>query len=201
MVLPALLVHLESAVQLAQLGPLVCLDVLVLRDLQDLLERKADRERKDLKVQLDAMAFKDLWACQDLEDLPDHPERMETKERLENLDRKEAKEIRENMVHQDQLALKDLSEHPVLLELMESLVPEVSRVSLGRRETKGQEDFPDPLVLLDFRACQDHLVRKVKLEMLVKWDHLVPLEQEAPQDRLVLTALKDLLVVLATLVL
>lgn len=40
---------------------------------------KYNRERKDLKAQLEEMAFRDLWVCQDPEDLPDHPEKMETR--------------------------------------------------------------------------------------------------------------------------
>lgn len=37
------------------------------------------RERKDLKAQLEEMAFRDLWVCQDLEDLLDHLGRTATK--------------------------------------------------------------------------------------------------------------------------
>lgn len=35
-----------------------------------------NRERKDLKAQLEETAFRDLWVCQDLEDLLDHLEKM-----------------------------------------------------------------------------------------------------------------------------
>lgn len=38
-----------------------------------------NRERKDLKDQLEEMVFRDLWVCQDLEDLPDPLEKMETR--------------------------------------------------------------------------------------------------------------------------
>lgn len=38
-----------------------------------------NRERKDLKDQLEEMVFRDLWVFQDLEDLLDHLERMETR--------------------------------------------------------------------------------------------------------------------------
>lgn len=38
-----------------------------------------NRERKDLKAQLEEMVFRDLWVCQDLEDLLDHLEKMETR--------------------------------------------------------------------------------------------------------------------------
>lgn len=37
------------------------------------------RERKDLKVQLEEMVFRDLLVCQDLEDLLAHLERTETR--------------------------------------------------------------------------------------------------------------------------
>lgn len=38
-----------------------------------------NRERKDLKAQLEETVFRDLWVCQDLEDLLDHLEKMETR--------------------------------------------------------------------------------------------------------------------------
>lgn len=38
-----------------------------------------NRERKDLKDQLEEMVFRDLWVFQDLEDLLDPLERMETR--------------------------------------------------------------------------------------------------------------------------
>lgn len=38
-----------------------------------------NRERKDLKDQLEEMVSRDLWVFQDLEDLLDPPERMETR--------------------------------------------------------------------------------------------------------------------------
>lgn len=197
----ALLVPPVSVAPLAQPDLQVCPDALALRDLQDLLERKADRERKDLKAQLEETVFRDLWVCQALEDLLDHPERTETRERLESQARKEARVTKENMVHLVPPALKDLLEHPVLLVQMVSLVPEVSRVCLARRETKDREDSPDPQAQSGCRACLDHPVRKVKLETLGKWVHPVPQVPEAPQDPLEPTALRDLLVASETLVL
>lgn len=197
----ALLVLLVSVVQLAQPDLQVYLDVLAPRDLQAPLERKADRERKDLKAQLEETVFRDLWVCQDLEDLLDHLERMETRESLESQARKEAKVTKENMVHLVLPDLKDLLEHPVLLEQMVSLVPEVSRVYLVRREMKDQEDSPDLQAQLGCRACPVHLVKKEKLETLAKWVHLAPLVPEDLQDPQEPMALRDLLVVLETLVL
>lgn len=197
----ALLVLLVNVVPLAQPGPPVSLDVLVLKDPQGLLERKADQERKDLKAQLEEMVFRDLWVCQDLEDLLDHLERMETRERSESLARKEARVTKENMAHLVPPDHKDLLVHLVQLVQMVSLVPEVSRVCLARREMKGQEDSPDLQAQSGFRACLVLLVRKVKLETLAKWVHLVPLVPEAPQDLQEPMALRDLLVVLETPVL
>lgn len=198
---PALLVLPVSVVLPAQPDLQVFLDVLALRVPQALLERKVDRERKDLKAQLEETVFRDLWVCPDLEDLLDHLERTETRENLASRARKEAKVTKESMVHLVQPALKDPSEHPVLLVQMESPVPEVSRVCSARREMKDQEDSPDLQVQLGCRAYRVPLVRKVKLETLVKWVHPVPLVPEAPQDPQELMALRDLLVALETLVL
>lgn len=55
-----LLALLVSAVQLALLVLLDFLDVLAHRVLQALLERRVDRVKKDLKVQLEEMVFRDL---------------------------------------------------------------------------------------------------------------------------------------------
>lgn len=187
-----------SAVPLAQPAPQVSLDVLVLRDPQALLERKADRERKDLKAQPEEMAFRDRWVCQDLEVLLDPLERTETRESLESRARREAKATKENMVHQVLPALKDPSEHPVRLVQMVSPVPEVSRVCLARREMKDQEDSPDLRAQSGCRACLVHPVRKVKPETSAKWVRPVPLVPEAPQDPLEPMALRDLLVELET---
>lgn len=195
------LVLLASAVLLARPDLRDSLDVLDLRDPQALLERKVDRERKDLKAQLEEMVFRDLWVCQDLEDLLDHLERTETRESSESRARKEARATKESMVHLVQLALKDLSEHPVPLAQTASLVPEVSRVCSARRETKDQEDSPDLRAQSGCRACLVHLARKVKLETSVKWVHLALLVPEAPQDLQEPMALRDLPVVLETLVL
>lgn len=197
----ALLVLLVSVVLLAQPAPRVCLDVLVLRDPQALPERKADRERKDLKAQLEETAFRDLWVCQDPEVLLDPLERTETRERSESRARREAKVTKESMVHLVPPALKDLSEHPVQLVQMVSPVPEVSRVCLARREMKDQEDSPDLQAQLGCRACLVHPVRKVKLETSAKWVHPAPLVPEAPQDPREPTALRDLLVESETLAL
>lgn len=197
----ALLVLLVSEVLLVQPDLRVSPDVLAPRDLQALTERKVDRERKDLKAQLEETVFRDLWVCQDLADLLGHQERTETRENSESRARKEARVTKESMVHLVPLALKDPSEHPVPLVLMVSLVPEVSRVCLARREMKAQEGSPDLLVQLGCRACLVHLVRKVKLETLVRWVHPAPLVPEAPQDPREPMALRDLLVALETLVL
>lgn len=65
----------------------------------------------------------------------------------------------------------------VLLEVTASPDPEVSRVCLGRREMRGpvvSQVFP---VLSDCRVCQDHQVRKEKMETLAQWVHLVLLVQ------------------------
>lgn len=188
----------ENVVLLARLDLLVSQDVLALKDPQALLERKADRVRKDLKAQLEEMAFRDLWVCQDLEDLLDHPERMETRESSENPARKEAKVTKENMVPLVPLALKDPSEHPVPLVQMVSPDPEVSRVCLARKEMKDQGDSPDLRARSGCRACLVHLVRKEKLETSGKWVHPVPLAPEVPQDLQEPMALRDLLVVLET---
>lgn len=56
LVLPALLVNV---VQLALLDLLDFLDALALRVLQVPLERRVDRERRDLKAQLEETAFRD----------------------------------------------------------------------------------------------------------------------------------------------
>ncbi|KAF1377753.1 hypothetical protein PFLUV_G00204020 [Perca fluviatilis] len=197
----ALLVHLVSVVLLAQPDLRVFLDALAPRDPQGLQERKVDRERKDLKAQPEEMVFRDLWVCQDLEDLLDHLERTETRESLESQARKEARGTKESMAHLVPPALKDLLEHPVLLVQMVSLVPEGSRVCLARREMKDPEDSPDLQGQLGCRACLVHLVRKVKLETLVKWVHPAPLVPEAPQDPQEQMALRGLPVALETLVL
>lgn len=55
-----LLALLVSAVRLALLVLLDFLDVLAHRVLQALLERRVDRVKKDLKVQLEEMVFRDL---------------------------------------------------------------------------------------------------------------------------------------------
>lgn len=197
----ALLVLLASVVLLAQPDLQVSLDVLAPRDLQALPERKVDRERKDLKAQLEETVFRDLWVCQDLEDLLDHLGRTETRESLESRARKEARVTKESMVHLVPPAPKGPLEHPVLLVQMASPVPEVSRVCSARREMKGQEDSPDLQVQSGCRACLVHLVRKVKLETLVKWVHPAPLVPEAPRGPREPMALRDLLAVLETLVL
>lgn len=197
----ALLVLLVSEVLPAKLDLQVFLDVLAHRDLQALLERRVDREKKDLKAQLEEMAFRDQWVCQDLEDLLDHLERTETRERSESQAKKEARVTKENMVHLVLLALRGLLERLVLLVQMVSPVPEVSRVCLARREMKEQEDSLVLQAQLGCRACLVHLVRKVKLGTLVKWVHPAPLVQEVPQDPQEPMALRDLRVALETLAL
>lgn len=82
-----------------------------------------------------------------------------------------------------------------------NLVPEVSRVCLARREMKDPEDSLDLQAQLVCRAYLVHLVRKVKLEMLVKWVHQAPLVLEVPQDPQEPMVLRDLLAVLETPVL
>lgn len=192
---------LASVVLQAQPDPQVSPDVVAHKDPQAQLERRADRERKDLKDQPGETVFRDLWVFQGLEDLLDHPERTETRESSESPARREAKATKESTARQVPLALKDPSEHLVLPEQMVSPVPEVSRVFSDRRETKGPEDSPDLQAQSGCRACLDLLVRKVKLETLVKWVHLVLLVQEAPQDPLEPMALRDPLAVSETLVL
>lgn len=197
----ALLVLPVSVVPQALLDQPVSLADPGLRDPQALLERRVDRERKALKVLPVEMVSKDLWVCQDQEDPLDPPERTEIRESSESLARREAKVTKENTVPPVLLALKGPLEHLVLLVLTVSLVPGVSRVSLARRETKVLEDSLDPQAQLGYRACLVHLARKVKLEMSVRWVHLVPQVPEAPPEPLVLTALRGPLVELETPVL
>lgn len=196
-----LLALLVSGVQPAQLDPQVHLDVLALRDLQALLERKVDREKKVLRAQPEEMVFRDRWVCQDQEDLRDHQERMETRVSLENQGRKEAKVTKESTVLLVLQAHKALSEHQVLLVQMESQVPGASRVCSARRETKDQEVSRDLQAQLGCRACLVHLVRKVKPETSVKWVHLDLLVPEVLRVPQVPTVLRDLPAVLETLVL
>lgn len=184
---------------LAQPDLQVSLDVLALRDLRAQPERKVDRVRKDLKAQQEEMVFRAPLVCLDLEDLLDLPERMETRGRLENPARKEAKATKESMVHLVLPALKVLLELLVQPAQMESLVPEVSRVCLVRRETKDREDSPDLRAQSVCRAYPVHLVRKAKPETSVRWVLLVLLVPEVLLVPLEPTALRDLLVVLETL--
>lgn len=190
-----------SAVLLAQPDLQVSPGVLAPRDPRVLLERKVDRERKDLKAQLEETVFRDLWVCQDLEDLLDHLGRTETRESLESRARKEARVTKESTVHLVPPALKGLLEHPVLLAQMESPVPEVSRACSARREMKGQGDSRDLQVQSGCRACPDRLERKVKPATLVKWVPPAPLVPEARQDPREPMALRDLLAVSETRVL
>lgn len=118
---------------------------------------------------------------------------------MENQVKRVARVTKENMVLQVQLALKDLSEHLALQVQMVSLVPEDSKVCLDRREMREREVSQDLLAQLVCRACLVHLVRKVKLEMLVNRAHL---DHQVPGDLLdlqELMALKDLLVELEIL--
>lgn len=194
-----LLVPLVSVVLLAQPDPLVSLDDQDLRDPLDPLERRVDRVKKDPKALPVEMVSRDLLVCLAQLDLSDPQERMETRERLESQVRREVKETKESMVHLVLLVPKARLERLVLLELMESPVPEVSRVCLARREMKDPEGSMDPLAQWD---CRDYLVqpaRKEKPETLVRWVLPVLLGPEAPPDPQELTALRDLLVVLETL--
>lgn len=181
-----LLVLLVNVVQLALLDLQDFLVALALRVLQALLERKADREKRDLKAQLEETVFRDQWAFLDLEVPQDHLGRMETRERLGNQAKKVARATKVNMVHQVQLVPRALSEHLVLRVQMESLVPEDSRVCLARRVMRVQEVSLDLLAQLVSRACLVHLERKVKLEMLVNRAHL---DHQVPGDHLDLQAL------------
>lgn len=118
---------------------------------------------------------------------------------MESPAKKEAKVTKENMVLLVPLAPRDLLEHLVLLVQMVNLVREVSRVCLDKKEMKDRGVSLDLLAQLVCRACRVHLVRKVKLETLVKWAHPVHLGPEDPLDLLELMALRDLLVALETL--
>jgi len=69
----------------------------------------------------------------------------------------------------------------VLLELMESLGPEVSRVCLDRREMKVPEVSLDPPVPSVCRGFLDLLVRRERTVMLAPWALLVPLVPEVPR--------------------
>lgn len=61
---------------------------------------------------------------------------------------------------------------------MESLVPEVSRVCLDRREMKVPEASPDPRVLLVCRGFLDLQVKRGRTVMSGRWAHPVPLVPE-----------------------
>lgn len=159
------------------LAPLVCLDVLDLKDPQDLLERRVPREREALPVQPVVMESKVRLVCQVQQDLRVHLEKMVTREKLANQARKEVKLTKVNMVLQVLLVFRVLWELLDLLELMENQVLVVSRVCLDRREMKEQGASQDLLVPLVCRVFLDHQVRKEKMETLALWDppaHLVP---------------------------
>lgn len=68
--------------------------------------------------------------------------------------------------------------HQVLLEVMESLVPEVSRVCLDRREMKVPEVSLGLLVPLVCRGFLGLLVRRERTVMLAPWALPVPLVPE-----------------------
>lgn len=113
---------------------------------------------------------------------------------MESQVKRVARVTKENMVLQVRLAPRDLSEHLVLRVRMVSLDREGSRVCLDRRVMREQEVSLDLQAQLVCRACQVHLVRKVKLEMLGNRAHLDHPVPEAPLDLLELMALKDPLV-------
>ncbi|TRZ04437.1 hypothetical protein DNTS_016090 [Danionella cerebrum] len=77
-------------------------------------------------------------------------------------------------------------------EVMGNLVPGVSRECSGRREMRGPVVSQVFLDLLVYRVCQDPRARKEKMEMLDQWVHLV---------RPVLEALRVLVVQMVPLVL
>jgi len=85
----------------------------------------------------------------------------------------------------------------VLLELMESLVPEVSRVCLDRREMKVPEVSLD---LLDPSVCKgflDLLARRARMVTSARWAPLVHLVPEVLRVQVELMAHKVLLAVWA----
>lgn len=105
---------------------------------------------------------------------------------------REQKESMVLLVHPGQWVL---SVSLVLLVLMESLDRGASRGLLELKVMKELEDSQEPQDPLDYRACQDHLVRRERREMLDLWVLQALQDPAALLDPTELTVLKVLLVV------
>lgn len=190
-----LLGHLVRGDRLVLLDLSDLLEGRALRDLLETLERKVFLVRKVLLVQPVGMEFRVPWVCLAQLDHLEYLERTETRVRLENRVRKEPKEERENMVLLVHLVLWVLLGSPVLLALMEKLVPGVSRDISGLKVMRGLEVSQEPQDPLASRDCLVHRVRRERPEMSALWDPLGPRDPVALPDPVVLTVPKVLLVV------
>lgn len=174
------------------------LDLLADQDLRghlDLLERRELVVRKALLAQQVGMECRVQWVCLALPDHLESLERMEIRVKLENMVRRVPREPKESMV---------LLVHPgqwvpsvslVLLVLMESLDRGASRGLLELKVMKELEDSQEPQDQSAYRDCQDHLVRRERLEMLGLWVLQALQDPAALLDPTELTVLKVLLVV------
>lgn len=174
--------------------PSVYQDALDPREARVQPERRGARERKVPWDQLVVTVSKVQLVFLALQ-VPRGPlERTETRERLVSLARKEAKQTRENRDLLVQEVFKVSSELLVLLVLMVSQDPGVSRVCLARRETKDPEDSLGYLGPLDCRACLVHQERRERMGTSAQWVRLVLQVPEVPRVLAELTVPKALLV-------
>lgn len=151
--------------------------------------------RKVRQVPQDETGSRDQSVFQDLQDLRDPLERTVTRERLVNRDRREAKETRVNTVLLVQVVFRVQLELLVLLVVMESRAPGVSRECSGRREMKDPEDSQDFQDHLDCRDYQDPRARRERPVTWVLWVRRVLPDREALRGPVELMELKALLVV------
>lgn len=172
---------------------------LVLRDLQDLLERKGFLARKVLKAQLAEMASKVLWGF--LVQLAPWAllEKMEIRERSGSQGRKEARGTRASRVLLGRRVLKAPSDSQALREQMGNLALVDSRACSDRKEMKVQEVSQDLQDQWDYRVCQDLQARRVRRETWARWALLVHQGPEDPLELQVLMGHRVLLEELATL--
>ncbi|KAG7216742.1 hypothetical protein INR49_021125 [Caranx melampygus] len=173
---------------LAQLVQSVCPVDLALRVPQVQLERRGHLVRKDLKVQPVVMASRVLSVCLGLLDLRVHLERMVTRSgEVGEPGQKGSKADKGEQGPPGPAGLQGpigapgpavSTAHLFCLELMESLVPEVSRVCSDRREMKVPEVSLDLLVPSVCRGFLDPLVKRERTVMSAPWALLVPLVPE-----------------------